>query len=91
MTPKPILMTRRELTDPFGSDDEEETAEREQNITKPVADANGSLVNGSGTSPNNEKDLFSDLPKPNLVSNLIFSSSYNLSEDYILQFFLCKQ
>lgn len=60
---KPILMTRRELTDPFGSDDED-TPETPENNSKIMENAETPLVNG-----NNEidKDDGKELPKPNLV------------------------
>lgn len=67
---KPILMTRRELTDPFGSDEEEEPLAKEPvQDTKSAVEAYGTLVNGLETSPKDKKDdIFSDLPKPNIVS-----------------------
>lgn len=49
-TEKPILMTRRELTDPFGSDEEDEPVKVE--------------MNGSPQEENKD-DVFSNLPKPN--------------------------
>lgn len=64
-------MTRRELTDPFGSDEEEEPVQKEfNNDNKAIPEKNGSLVNGvSDLSPKEKKeDIFSDLPKPNIVS-----------------------
>lgn len=63
-------MTRRELTDPFGSDDEEESVQKEPvKDAKSSAEANGSVVNGLDLSPKEKKDdIFSDLPKPNIVS-----------------------
>lgn len=64
-------MTRRELTDPFGSDEEEEPVQKEPEIDgKPAAETNGGVLNGTSDSPPKEKkeDLFSDLPKPNIVS-----------------------
>lgn len=71
---KPILMTRREFADPFGSDDDEETAP-----IKPTEDteANRNIVNSTDFSKDTKNDIFSDLPKPNIVSclnacNLIF-------------------
>ncbi|XP_015833178.2 EH domain-binding protein 1 isoform X2 [Tribolium castaneum] len=63
---KPILMTRRELTDPFGSDDEEEVTDNKViNNKVPEADE----MNGSGDHKvkDNQNDVFSDLPKPNAV------------------------
>ncbi|RZC41943.1 EH domain-binding protein 1, partial [Asbolus verrucosus] len=62
---KPILMTRRELTDPFGSDDEDEVADNKV-INNKVPEVNGEL-NGSGDHKVKEasSDVFSDLPKPN--------------------------
>ncbi|XP_050312320.1 EH domain-binding protein 1-like isoform X1 [Anthonomus grandis grandis] len=50
---KPILMTRRELTDPFGSDEEEE---EEQQKEKEEVDK---------VQPPPQQDVFADLPKPN--------------------------
>ncbi|CAH1126450.1 unnamed protein product [Ceutorhynchus assimilis] len=49
---KPILMTRRELTDPFGSDDEEDA---------PINNSNGIVENDKS-----QGDVFADLPKPNV-------------------------
>lgn len=74
---KPILMTRRELTDPFGSDDEEESVQKtDLKESKPI-ESNGGLVNGTPISPKDEKDnVFSDLPKPNIVSHLLLFSIY---------------
>ncbi|XP_044268877.1 EH domain-binding protein 1 isoform X2 [Tribolium madens] len=67
---KPLLMTRRELTDPFGSDDEEEVTDNKViNSKVPEADE----MNGSGDhkikdkEKENQNDVFSDLPKPNAV------------------------
>lgn len=56
---KPILMTRRELTDPFGSDDEEETVNSE---TIKTIEMNGDL------SHKKDNNVLSELPKPNPVS-----------------------
>uniref|UniRef100_A0A6P7FFG3 EH domain-binding protein 1 n=1 Tax=Diabrotica virgifera virgifera TaxID=50390 RepID=A0A6P7FFG3_DIAVI len=69
---KPILMTRRELTDPFGSDDEE-SPPADNNIadnkrTEMNGDINHKLdVSDSKENKDSEKqdDIFSDLPKPN--------------------------
>lgn len=61
--PKPILMTRRELTDPFGSDDEDEPPPPPANNLK----LNGG-VNGELNSDDAKGDVFADLPKPNPVS-----------------------
>ncbi|XP_050511479.1 EH domain-binding protein 1-like protein 1 isoform X1 [Diabrotica virgifera virgifera] len=71
---KPILMTRRELTDPFGSDDEE-SPPADNNIadnkrTEMSGDINHKLdVSDSKENKDSEKqdDIFSDLPKPNPV------------------------
>lgn len=70
---KPILMTRRELTDPFGSDDEDEPLQNEPIIdSKPAVEVNGSVVNGTDLSPKEKQnDIFADLPKPNIVSNFV--------------------
>lgn len=60
---KPILMTRRELTDPFGSDDED----------TPEVPANDNKCNQSKTPENGELPVLNgnkegdELPKPNLV------------------------
>ncbi|XP_063911063.1 EH domain-binding protein 1 isoform X2 [Zophobas morio] len=68
---KPILMTRRELTDPFGSDDEEEVTDNKI-INNKVPEANVEM-NGSGDhaivkekDKEVSSDVFSDLPKPNV-------------------------
>lgn len=61
-------MTRRELTDPFGSDDEEETVEPLKD-NKSVSEPNGAVINGSNPPSEKTEDLFADLPKPNIVSN----------------------
>jgi hypothetical protein len=64
---KKPLMTRRELIDPFGSDDEDEVADNKV-INNKVPETNGEM-NGSGDHKVKEKDVpndvFSDLPKPN--------------------------
>lgn len=57
---KPILMTRRELTDPFGSDDEDE----QPPVNNKVNNMNGECVDN----PDKSEDVFSTLPKPNPVS-----------------------
>ncbi|XP_066260319.1 EH domain-binding protein 1 isoform X2 [Euwallacea similis] len=56
---KPILMTRREFSDPFGSDEEEEAS---PTSTKVNGDINGS---SSSTESKDKEDVFADLPKPN--------------------------
>ncbi|KAL1516839.1 hypothetical protein ABEB36_000685 [Hypothenemus hampei] len=58
---KPILMTRRELTDPFGSDDDEEEAFP---LEKPEPVKSNGDVNGDVKKQSSE-DVFADLPKPN--------------------------
>lgn len=69
---KPILMTRRELTDPFGSDDEEEPLQKETPRDTKVVEINGTILNGNDLSPKENKDtVFTDLPKPNIVSRII--------------------
>ncbi|CAH0546795.1 unnamed protein product [Brassicogethes aeneus] len=60
---KPMLMTRRELTDPFGSDDEEETVDN-KSANKVNGDVNG-VENDEKETKDKEGDIFSDLPKPN--------------------------
>ncbi|XP_066151430.1 EH domain-binding protein 1 isoform X2 [Euwallacea fornicatus] len=57
--PKPILMTRREFSDPFGSDEEEEAS---PTSTKVNGDINGS---SSSSESKDKEDVFADLPKPN--------------------------
>ncbi|ERL86810.1 hypothetical protein D910_04214 [Dendroctonus ponderosae] len=67
---KSILMTRRELVDPFGSDEEEEP------LPPPVASNKGESLNKvqtngemngsiSNTDSKVKDDVFADLPKPN--------------------------
>ncbi|XP_019869615.2 EH domain-binding protein 1-like protein 1 isoform X2 [Aethina tumida] len=67
---KPILMTRREFADPFGSDDEEETVDNKA-INNKVPEMNGDVNGLSHAEPKDEKekaeDVFSDLPKPNPI------------------------
>lgn len=82
-TQKSILMTRRELVDPFGSDEEEDP------LPPPVASnkcdilnkVNGEInVNGDNKV---KDDVFADLPKPNPVSNkcdLLFGFCFTLSK-----------
>lgn len=62
---KPILMTRRELCDPFGSDDEEEN--------NPTPD--NKIISNEILETNDTKKVTSDgkqdFPKPNLVSIIL--------------------
>ncbi|XP_076263621.1 EH domain-binding protein 1-like isoform X1 [Rhynchophorus ferrugineus] len=63
---KPILMTRRELTDPFGSDEEDEQQTVTNVQSNSNTEANGDICNGTSESPGaKDKDVFADLPKPN--------------------------
>ncbi|KAJ8922190.1 hypothetical protein NQ315_004125 [Exocentrus adspersus] len=68
---KPLLMTRRELTDPFGSDDEDEAPLFDNKVmNNKVPEINGDVhhsVDASDTAEKQEEDVFSDLPKPNPV------------------------
>nr|CAH7757496.1 unnamed protein product [Callosobruchus chinensis] len=62
-------MTRRELTDPFGSDEEEEEGTKPTTITD-SSSSGGTLMNGqvhhNGEDAENKgEDVFADLPKPN--------------------------
>ncbi|VEN63236.1 unnamed protein product [Callosobruchus maculatus] len=66
---KPIIMTRRELTDPFGSDEGEEPTKPAQTATDSCSPG-GTMVNGQvhhngEDAENKEEDVFADLPKPN--------------------------
>lgn len=65
-------MTRRELTDPFGSDDEDEQPPLEVKTAQnnKVPETNGDITRSLDASDNaeNKEDVFSDLPKPNPVS-----------------------
>ncbi|XP_017772923.1 PREDICTED: EH domain-binding protein 1 isoform X2 [Nicrophorus vespilloides] len=71
---KPLLMTRRELTDPFGSDDEEEELEAETtaDVGRPTSPSathpplNGDAVLVEDVAPKNASDSAAELPKPNL-------------------------
>ncbi|XP_030753930.1 EH domain-binding protein 1 isoform X3 [Sitophilus oryzae] len=63
---KPLLMTRRELTDPFGSDDEDDQSTLTGQQTGNPPDINGEILNGiSENSDKDKSDVFADLPKPN--------------------------
>ncbi|CAG9824256.1 unnamed protein product [Phaedon cochleariae] len=68
---KPILMTRRELTDPFGSDDEEDMPPFDNKPETKVDSCKIPIVNGdanhsSDFADSDKKDtIFSELPKPN--------------------------
>ncbi|CAH1187752.1 unnamed protein product [Phyllotreta striolata] len=59
---KAVLMTRRELTDPFGSDDEEPGTCNNLN-----AETNGDISNKADVADNigDDENVFTDLPKPN--------------------------
>lgn len=63
---KTPIMTRRQLTDPFGSDDEEEIDNKI--VNNKVPEINGDLNGSSVHRKENSSDEFSDLPKPNAVS-----------------------
>lgn len=57
---KPILMTRRELTDPFGSDEED--------AVEPLNDNKTDAVIMNGNKESDQKEESKDLPKPNIVN-----------------------
>lgn len=60
---KPVLMTRRELCDPFGSDDEEENQIPDNKL------ANGVVEKPElGEADNNKTQESGDIPIPNSVS-----------------------
>ncbi|XP_060519283.1 EH domain-binding protein 1 isoform X1 [Cylas formicarius] len=61
---KPILMTRRELTDPFGSDDDEEVPPPVVNPKTPELNCEANGIGDAGDGKG-DGDVFSDLPKPN--------------------------
>lgn len=61
---KPMLMTRRELTDPFGSDEEDNPDIAIDNSVMNNKTNCDVLVNGD----NSESGQAKDLPKPNPVS-----------------------
>lgn len=78
---KPILMTRRELTDPFGSDDEEEEELHHADnkvLNSKIPEANGEKIIANGDIKERKEDATDvkvvDLPKPNPVS--VFLSNY---------------
>ncbi|XP_074038547.1 EH domain-binding protein 1 isoform X2 [Leptinotarsa decemlineata] len=67
---KPILMTRRELTDPFGSDDEDDPPSVNKKVdVDGIPQTNGDVNVNLDSADNADKksDIFSDLPKPNPV------------------------
>lgn len=68
-TKKPILMTRRELTDPFGSDDEDTSPVQNCVTDSKIVEVNGDINNkldiGDNKESDKKDDLFTDLPKPN--------------------------
>lgn len=80
---KPILMTRRELTDPFGSDDEEEEEELNKADNKilnsKIPEVNGDKIVANGDIKERKDDVTDlkvvDLPKPNPVSVFILNCS----------------
>lgn len=69
---KPVLMTRRELTDPFGSDDEDQppaNGSETKNVLNRTSKSpeNNININGNG-GDDSPKEEFTNMPKVNPVS-----------------------
>lgn len=75
-------MTRRELTDPFGSDDEDEPPPFDNKVmNNKIPETNGDVlrsVDASDTVEKREDDVFSDLPKPNPVSYTLIITCFDV-------------
>lgn len=73
-TKKPILMTRRELCDPFGSDDEEENSHILATDNKFMANESKTDLNSDDNknSENSVECRVTELPIPNTVSVLLY-------------------
>lgn len=74
---KQPLMTRRELCDPFGSDEEDENTPVDNNkMMNKISE-----MNGDNCDSKDKDEKFSDLPKPNPVSRLLY--------DFFFDFVFC--
>ncbi|XP_045461918.1 EH domain-binding protein 1 isoform X2 [Harmonia axyridis] len=86
---KPVLMTRRELTDPFGSDDEYQPPSINLGTNKVISETNKTIEintnNKGGSDGDSPKDDISNLPKVNPKILLRYSEQQERAKQLLEQ------